>query len=71
MGVWVFVCIRERDKDEEKKEMENLQATEMSNLEKGSLNQAALVASCPTWARGIEEDLPARACPPPLPSMCW
>lgn len=67
----MLVCIRERDKDEEKKEMENLQATEMFNLEKRSLNQGALVDSCPTWARGTEEGLPARACPPPLPSMCW
>ena len=59
VGGWVFVCIREREreKDEEKKEMGNWQAAGMANLEKMSLNQTTLVALYPLQVRGMEKDL--------------
>ena len=60
MGVQLCVCVRERKEEEEKKEMGNLQATGMANLERRSLNQMALTGSCLIWARGTEESLQLR-----------
>lgn len=43
-----------------KEEIEKWQATRRAKLEKRSLNEMALVVSCPIWAKETEEGLQVR-----------